>query len=339
MTLRKKGSARWTVHEIASSEGRASGRGPSVSILGLACLLLVSLDVAYARQHSNAGREVNWNAMGSTPCVWSPPVVDAQGAIDPGATFRVLKASGLSCYGALIWSQRDHGSKVFNWPDFKKFVAAAHPEGISVWAVLIPPSEGGNSPPFNRDYVRWMKELAKVSVRFPNLRGVNIDDYVSGISEKTFTPAYTCELYRAKQVINPKFQFVPTIYDLDRSLAEKYGACIDGVWLWWTNLDSSNGLHSWLENTRLAVGGRFPIYSGVYAHQTSWHSAAPKPGMFRRTLETACRSADGAVTWQMPLTPLNPYLEVARSFGKGGSSEAAGHCGNFVSKPDHAATK
>jgi hypothetical protein len=297
----------------------------------LLCVFLIGSSKTYAWQASHPKREINWHAMGSTPCIWSPPVVGANGLIDSGATIRILKEIGASCYGALIWREREHGTKPFDWASFKQFVAAAKPAGIDVWAILIPPSEGGDSPPFNRDYVRWMQELARLSLRLSNLKGVNIDDYVSGISKNTFTPAYTCEIYRTKQAINPRLQFVPTIYDLTRPLAEKYGACVDGVWLWWTNLDTASGLQSWLVNTRLAVDGRFPIYSGVYANRTSWHRAeAPKPPVLQRSVEAACRNANGVIIWQMPLTPPNPLLDVARTFGTGGSSSLAARCGMFV---------
>jgi len=335
MTLRNRSSSAEFVLETRSSGRRASVLRCAVPVFTLLCIFLISSNETYAGQASNPKREVNWHAMGSTPCIWSPPVVDAKGAIDDEATIRVLKANGMGCYGALIWQQREHGSQVFDWAGFKRFVAVAKPAGIDVWAILIPPSEGGDSPPFNRNYVRWMQGLARLSLRFPNLRGVNIDDYVSGISKNTFTPAYTCDIYRAKQAINPKLQFAPTIYDLDRSLAEKYGPCIDGAWLWFTNLDTAAGLQSWLENTRLAVGGRFPIYSGVYASQSSWHPAAPKPAVLQRSVETACHYAEGAIIWQMPLTPPNPLLKVAHTFGVGGSSPLAGRCGTLVHATGH----
>lgn len=330
MTL-KTGFSR--VRKLSRPGQRIPGIASATLSLIVFCLFFTASNVAYAGQTSHPAREINWHAMGTTPCIWSPPLINGQGEIDDEATLRVLKANGMSCYGALIWRQRDHGSQSFNWNSFKKFLAAAKPAGINVWAILIPPGEGGDSPPFNQDYVRWMKELAKLSVRFPNLRGVNIDDYVAAkSSKKLFTPAYTCAIYRAKQAINPKLQFVPTIYDLDRSLAEQYGSCIDGAWLWFTNLDTDAGLQSWLENTRLAVGGRFPIYSGVYAHSTSWHSATPKPAVLRRSLDTACRYANGAIIWQMPLAPPNPLLKVVQTFGAGGSSPLAGRCGTLVHK-------
>ena len=336
MTLQQRLAAQNTTPGTASSGKRVSTVRYFMSVLLLSGIFMAVPSNIFAGQMSHPKREINWHAMGSTPCIWSPPVVGSNGAIDSAATIQTLKQIGASCYGALIWREREHGTKPFGWESFKQFVAAAQPAGIDVWAILIPPSEGGDSPPFNHDYVRWMQELARLSLHHPNLKGVNIDDYVSGISKNTFTPAYTCDIYRAKQAINPKLQFVPTIYDLTRPLAEKYGACVDGVWLWWTNLDTAAGLESWLENTRLAVNGRFPIYSGIYANETSWHrAAAPKPAVLQRSVETACRNANGAIIWQMPLAPPNPLLDVARKFGTGGSSPVAGRCGTFVHEPGH----
>jgi hypothetical protein len=196
---------------------------------------------------------------------------------------------------------------------------------------LIPPAEGGNSPPFNTDYISEMRVLAKLSLSYSRLVGVNIDDFYSGTNKKTFTPAYTCKLFDAKQAINPKLQFAPTIYDLDRQFAQRYGGCIDGVWFWWVNLDQVGGLQSALENSRLAVQGRFSIYGGVYAHGSSWHPADPTPATLRRTLQVTCRYANGAVVWRMHLADSsNALLTVARSFAMGGASELAGRCGSFV---------
>lgn len=336
MTLQNRLDTAGVVSDSLSFGGGDTVIRYAVPILILLSILFTSTSAMYAKQASHPTREINWHAMGDTPCIWSPPVLGANDAIDPEATIRVLKENGMGCYGALIWRQREHGTKAFSLASFKKFVAAAQPAGINVWAILIPPGEGGDSPPFNEHYVRWMQELAKLSLRYPNLRGVNIDDYQAAKSSREkFTPAYTCKIYSAKQAINPKFQFAPTIYDLDRSFAEKYGSCIDGAWLWFTNLDTPAGLQSWLQNTRLAVGGRFPIYGGIYGNHTSWHSAPPKPDVLQGSLDTACRYADGAIIWQMPLTPPNPLLKAARTLGIGGSSPVAGKCGTFVHEASH----
>ena len=300
--------------------------------------ILISGMTAYGAQSSGQKAGVDWHALGSTPCVWSPAVGDAHGAIDPGATIKILKANGLGCYGALIWVQRKGGPPTFDWTSFKTFVAEAQPAGIIVWAILIPPSEGGNSPPFNKDYVRWMRELARLSLKYPCLKGVNIDDFYW--DTKFFTPQYTCSIYSAKQSINPRLQFAPTIYGLDTNFAKEYGSCIDGVWLWWRNLEGNVGLDVWLKNSRQVINNRFPIYGGVYAGKTHWHKAGrPEPGVVRGALDTTCRYANGAVLWQMALTPPNPLLEVARSFGVNGSLPDAGKCGTFVDKFGNAGMK
>jgi hypothetical protein len=300
----------------------------------LLCCSLLGTAIAYGGQSSEQKAEIDWHALGSTPCAWSPAVADARGAIDPGATIRILKANGLGCYGALIWVQRKGGPPTFDWNSFKSFVAAAQPAGIIVWAILIPPSEGGNSPPFNRDYIRWMKELATLSLKYPCLKGVNIDDFYW--DTKFFTPQYTCHIYLAKQSINPRLQFAPTIYGLDEDFAPRYGNCIDGVWLWWRNLEGSVGLDVWLKNSRLVEKNRFPIYGGVYAGTTHWHKQRrPEPKIVSGALATTCRYANGAVLWQMALSPPNPLLEVARAFGVKGSSLLAGKCGTSFNKSGH----
>ncbi len=293
------------------------------------CLLALSPSMAFGRQSSEQKAEIDWHALGDTPCAWSPAVADTQGAIDTQATIEILKANGLGCYGALIWVQRKGGPPTFDWESFKTFVAAAQREGIIVWAILIPPSEGGNSPPFKQDYVRWMQELARLSLKYPCLKGVNIDDFYW--DTKFFTPQYTCTIYSAKQRINPRLQFAPTIYGLDSGFAPRYGNCIDGVWLFWRDLEGNVGLDAWLKNSRLAEKNRFPISGGVYAGTTHWHKQGrPEPAVVRGALETTCRYANGAVIWQMALAPPNPLLDVARSFGVKGSSPQAGKCGTFV---------
>lgn len=289
--------------------------GVRPAILGsLIYWLGLSLLAAAPRTPRNAGG----------PCIWSPPLTNAAHQIDAAATLQVLRQNGFRCYVALIWQNAAGAS--LNLAGFRPLLARFDRAGIDVWVVLIPPSEGGNSMPYGRHYQRWMRALASLSLRYPRLRGVNIDDFISASSMHTFTPAYACRLYRAKQAINPKLKFMPTVYALDRNFARRYGACLDGVWLWWTNLDrGARALRAWLENSRLVIRNRFPIYGGVYARHTSWHLANPQPAIFANALDITCAASAGAVIWQMPLRPLNPWLLIAREFGAHGAK--AGRCG------------
>jgi hypothetical protein len=266
------------------------------------------------------------HAMGEAPCVWAFPLKGADNQLDVATTISTLKDNGFSCVGQVITDQPPN-----TFDDFRRLLVAAQAAGISVWPVLIPPSEGGNSLPYKTDFVGWMKELAHLSLQYPVLRGVNIDDLMSGISPKTFTRPYLLTLYKAKQEINPNLLFVPTVYDLDQAVADRLAGAVDGVWFWWVNLEHNSGYRSHIENTRLVVANRFPVYGGVYAHSTSWHTeGAPAPATLKRSLQIACKYGDGAVIWLLPLAPnssANELLKTARGFAPGGSEELAGKCG------------
>lgn len=270
----------------------------------------------------------DWHAMGSEPCIWGDPLRAAGNALDVNATIQDLRENGFNCYALVVENAPPN-----SYHDLQRLLPAAQSAGILVWAILIPPSEQelGGSLPYHADYVQWMRTLAHLALTHPALRGVNIDDYLSGISAKTFTRSYTCRLYQAKQAINPKLLFTPTIYELDADVANQLAGCVDGAWLWWTNLQHNDSMKSLLEDSRVVVAGRFPVYSGVYAHATSWHKQGPpEPRVLRGALELACRYSNGAIIWSLALGPKsseNPLQEVARAFTPGGSADLAGKCG------------
>jgi hypothetical protein len=272
------------------------------------------------------------HAMGTAPCAWAEPLRAGGDSLDVPAVISSLHENHFNCIAQVI---EDRPPNTFD--DFKRLLEAAQPAGISVWPVIIPPSEGGTSLPYKTDYVAWMKEMARLSRKYSALRGVNIDDLMSGISVKTFTRSYICSIYQAKQQINPNLLFVPTVYDLDRSVADRLAGCVDGVWFWWVNLEHIDGMRTLLEDSRLVVAGRFPIYAGVYSHQTSWHKEGrPLPKTLRGSLEIGCRYGDGAIIWNLPLkldSPENPWLATARAFAPGGSADLAGKCGLGATSP------
>ena len=261
--------------------------------------------------------------MGAEPCSWSVPIERPDHTLDVGATIRLLRANGFTCYVQPIEERPPMA-----YEDFERLLPAAQGAGIAVWPVLIPAHEGA-SLPYRYDFVRWIEELARLSLKYPVLRGVNIDDTDVGGNENVFTRDYLRQIYEAKQKINPALLFIPTIYDLDAEEGDRLAGVVDGVWLWWVNLEQNNGLRAFLKDGRLVARGRFPVYGGVYAHATSWHkTGGPKPELLEKALDLACTYAEGAIIWQLPLTEnSNPWLDVARRFVAGGSSPLAGKCG------------
>lgn len=291
------------------------------------CIALVLIAIASpARDLQAAAAKVNsidWHAMGSVPCAWIEPLARPDGSLDAETIVERLREYGFGCVALPIQSAPPESLK-----DFQNLAAAANAAAIDVWPVLIPPTEGGNSLPYGTDFVQWFKVLAQLSLRYPHLRGANIDDIFINTNVNVFMRRELCAIYQAKQAVNPRFQFIATLYDLNRGAADRMAGCVDGVWLWWMNLERAAGLPSFLENTQLAVAHRFPVYAGVYAHSTSWHKGSnPTPHVFERTLTDACLYGDGAIIWNLSLEPSDPLLGVTRTFARGGSNKLAGKCG------------
>jgi hypothetical protein len=265
----------------------------------------------------------DWHAMGKSPCAWSEALEKADHSLDIPRMIDLLKQGGFRCHAMPIIA-----GPPYSWAEFQQLVAAANAAGIDEWPVLIPPTEG-SSAPYKHDFESWMQALAKLSVRYPHLRGANVDDLDQGENAKLFSRDYICRVYKAKQAINPKLLFVPTIYSLDRAFADRMSGCVDGVWLWWSKLDTISGLAASLQQAKAAAAGRFPVYGGVYAHWTSWHKQGPPTAsVFQQTLRLTCELADGAVMWKILLQPPDPLLRIARSFTADGASSMAGRCGN-----------
>ena len=264
------------------------------------------------------------HAMGNVPCSWNVPIEQPDHQLDVPATIRLLKKNKFTCYVQPIEEKAP-----MSYEDFKRLLPAAQEAGIDIWAVLVTQTIGRGSLPYGADYVRWMHELGELSLKYSSLRGVNIDDTDAGGMDRVFTHKYLCEINDAKLKSNSRLLFVPTIYDLDREEADRYAGCVDGVWLWWGNLEKNENLRAFLRNSREVAGNRFPVYAGVYAHSTSWHKQdGPKPKILKRALQLGCTYSDGVVVWQLPLTEEeNPWLQVVQEFMPGGDDPLAGHCG------------
>jgi len=263
------------------------------------------------------------HALGTSPCAWFHPLESRDGSLNVARTILLLRDFNFRCAAIPIGARPPT-----DWANFQTFLRAAQAAELDVWAILIPPTEGGDSHPYDTDYLKWFEVLARLSLKYPRLRGVNIDDILIGFNQKLFTPAYLRQLYQAKQVINPHFLFVPTVYELDSKIAADLEGAVDGVWLWWTNLERGLGLASFLENARVVAGKRFPVYAGIYAAPTSWHQAGePSVRAFMSSMQKACQYSDGVVIWQLSLNPNDPLLQIAKSYNLGGSQALANKCG------------
>ena len=270
--------------------------GISRASSGLLVFVLVAAGPLGAAQRSAAPG----HAMGRAPCAWAEPLRGAGNALDVPATIHTLQDNGFDCVAHVIGAGPPN-----SFEDFKRLLAAAQPAGISVWPVLLPPSEG-TSPPFKADYQGWMKAMAHLSLQYPVLRGVNIDDFLDPPNAKTFNRSYMCSLYQAKQEINPQLLFLPTIYELDQAMADQLAGCVDGVWLWWTNLVGNMG-------TAHAAGkqpvGGCPTLPHIRGRLRGLVGLAPGKSFSRAVAGVAPAGAPRCVVYRLPIRGRGGGLE------------------------------
>lgn len=295
--------------------------------LGLAATTALAAPASGGSTSPGRAENEAWHAMGSAPCAWFRPIEKPDHSLNVGETISLLHQYKFSCAVFAIGHAPPN-----DWSNFQKLLQAAQTADIDLWPVLVPPTEGGNSHPYDTDYVKWFQVLAQLSLKYSHLRGANIDDLFIDGNKKIFTHEYLSEIYQAKQKINPHFLFIPTIYELDPEIANRLDGCVDGVWLWWMNLERGMGLASLLKDSRVVVGKRFPVYSGVYAHATSWHTEGePSVRAFLSSIQAGCRDSNGVVLYLLSLDPNDPLLQIAKSYNPGGSEKLAGRCGEAAS--------
>ena len=153
-----------------------------------------------------------------------PKRLDAERMIDA----LVEQGSKVTCF--LIWHNEN------DWEELQRFLPLAAEKNVQVWAYLSPPSETAfadgkmnYSEPFRLDYVRWAKELAKLSRKHANLKAWVIDDF--GGNLWLYTPDYMKKMIGAMKEINPYFAFLPLLYgrQITEAHVAQYGSFYDGV--------------------------------------------------------------------------------------------------------------
>ena len=105
-----------------------------------------------------------------------------------------------------------------DWYDLISFLPKSEMAGISVWIYLMPPSESaplcsdcGNQKPFRLNYIQWAKVIAKLSIRYSNIKAYAIDDFWGNIPNN-YTIAYIETMIAAGKTINPNLKFYPLTY-------------------------------------------------------------------------------------------------------------------------------
>ena len=145
------------------------------------------------------------------------------GRVDVDTLAARLKELGVTTYYWLVY----HAPT--DWVDLKLFLPKAAEQGLDVWVYLVPPSEGPPPEPFRLDYQRWAEEIARLSLRHPNLTGWVIDDFYE--NHALFTSAYVRQMQARARQIDPHLRFYPLMYydEVRPSFVNDYREVIDGV--------------------------------------------------------------------------------------------------------------
>ncbi len=185
----------------------------------------------FAQEPSRRPKQKNW------PGLSQPGLADydselrlPNGRVDIDRTLRRVKQLHVGTYYFLI----DHAAT--DWDDLKLFLPKAAKAGLEVWVYILPPRESPPSPygatfsePFRLNYPRWAEEIARLSLKHPNLTGWMIDDFY--LDHKFFTPDYVRDFQAKAKAINPRLAFLPLMYppEMTRESVEQYRHVVDGI--------------------------------------------------------------------------------------------------------------
>ena len=227
------------------------------------------------------------------------------GRVDVQFLANDLAAIKANTYNWLIW----HAAT--DWDDLQLFLPLARAQGIRVWVSLVPPTEsppmyGENySEPFRLDFRRWAVELARLSLREPNLVAWSLDDFTDNAGPAhTFKPEDWREILAAARAINPKLAFVPCCYfqHLTPEIAAQYRDLVDGILFPYMhasgamNLTDTDTLAAEVARFKTLFGAATPVFVDVYATpHTSLNETTP--AYVEQVMTAGRSSADGVLIY------------------------------------------
>ncbi|KWX04781.1 hypothetical protein TH66_06330 [Carbonactinospora thermoautotrophica] len=250
------------------------------------------------------------------------PRADGYRHVDTPATLERLAGLHVDTFLYLIW---DFPS---DWDDLRReFLPQAQAQGLNVWVYLVPPSECTPqrcSHPYKTDYLKWAEEIAKLSLRYPALRGYAIDDFSHNL--RYFTPDYVRRMQKIGKGINPGLVFVPQVYHpaITDQFADAYGPLIDGLIMAYRddpyrNTQRTDTLQRQIDtaSAKLARHGK-PLFLMNYTSTLSRTPMPPTPQYVRKTTAGGARNVaqgklGGTITYNLLLDPTTDWYNKNRA--------------------------
>jgi len=242
------------------------------------------------------------------------------GRVDVDRLVRELVVIKAGTYNFLVWRATN------DWEDLKLFLPKARQQNIKVWVTICPPSEcpphtHNYSEPYRLDYQRWATEIAKLSLKQPNLVAWSLDDF--SYSSETFTLAYVTEMVGRARKINPKLAFVPCLYygHVTTKLGEQYRSLVDGILFPYRHEAGKRNLSDWdtlgaeIARIKQRFGGQLPVFVDVYATKHSQLNDS-SPEYVEQVMKISRQHADGVLIYchQYEETSPEKYHVIKRLF-------------------------
>jgi len=181
---------------------------------------------------------------------------------------------------------------------------------IKVYIVLISPSEGVVSPPYNLDFDKWTKHVKNIHSSFNNLNGIIIDDFNSatlknGNNFNVWTqPTILKQLLKTKNTLETmKFHLVVyehSIFDRHNMFNQfidfitKTNMVFDDLIVPWKNLWTTIGLRKSILHVRKSFPNK-KIIGLVYGCKTSWYPVRPFLRTYRNIATVTYELADSII--------------------------------------------
>jgi len=230
---------------------------------------------------------------------------DKNGRLDAINLIERLKDIKVNTYAYLIWHSP------YDWDDLcDAFMPLAQKEGIDVIVYLTPPSEPPPPKPYEYDYVRWAQAIGELSMRYPNLMGIAIDDF--NYNTDFFTKNYLREIKSSARSINPSLKLFTVSYyrDITDKFIDQYRDVIDGVIFPFRNepnidTTTTSTLAPQVRAVRATLGDELSLIIMIYASKLSSAPIPPDSKYLKETVKISLDLikegiADGIITYCLP---------------------------------------
>jgi parallel beta-helix repeat protein len=136
-------------------------------------------------------------------------IKNQDGTLDVTSMINELKNNHYNTFGFNIYNETHYA----NYSAFKEFLKEAEIEGIRIYAGLAAHDETIEEiGPYYNNWTKWAEELAKLSLLYPNLLGLYIDDFEYE-DQDTLSKQNLENIANAAFEINPLFYFTPLKYN------------------------------------------------------------------------------------------------------------------------------